>query len=166
MAGKSDFTPEEWKTLLESAMMAGIAVTAADPSGLWGTLKESMASARTIMGAAHDSAAAELVRAIASDYETSEGRTVAREGLRAELSGKKPAEIVAKALDVIKKAAELIDTKAPRDAASYKTWLQHIAQAVAEASAEGGFLGFGGVRVSETEKATLAHIKESVGLAP
>jgi hypothetical protein len=43
MAGKTDFTAEEWKTLLESVMMAGIAVTAADPSGLWGTLKESMA---------------------------------------------------------------------------------------------------------------------------
>jgi hypothetical protein len=31
MAGKTDFTAEEWKTLLESVMMAGIAVTAADP---------------------------------------------------------------------------------------------------------------------------------------
>jgi hypothetical protein len=166
MAGKSDFTSDEWKTLLESAMMAGIAVTAADPSGLWGTLKESMASARGIMGAAHDSSAAELVRAIASEYETADGRTVAREGLRAEFSGKKPAEIVTKALEVIKNAAELIDAKAPGDAAAYKTWLQHIAQAVAEASGEGGFLGFGGVQVSETEKATLAHIKESLGLTP
>jgi hypothetical protein len=164
MAGKSDFTSDEWKTLLESAMMAGIAVTAADPSGLWGTLKESMASARTIMGAAHDSSADELVRAIASEYETADGRSVAREGLRAELSGKKPAEIVTKALEVIKNAAELVDAKAPGDAAAYKTWLQHIAQAVAEASGEGGFLGFGGVQVSETEKATLAHIKESLGL--
>jgi hypothetical protein len=44
MVGKTNFTSEEWKTLLESAMMAAIAVTAADPSGLWGTLKESMAS--------------------------------------------------------------------------------------------------------------------------
>ena len=42
--------------------------------------------------------------------------------------------------------------------------MEHIAQAVAEASKEGGFLGFGGVQVSETEKATLAHIKESLGL--
>ena len=42
MVTKSDFTPDEWKQLLESVMMAGIAVTAADPSGLWGTLKESL----------------------------------------------------------------------------------------------------------------------------
>lgn len=166
MAGKNDFAPDEWKTLLESPMMAGIAVTAADPSGLWGSLKESMASARTILGADHDSTAAELVRAIASGYETADGRSVAREGLRAELSGKRPAEIVTKALSVLNKAAELIDTKAPGDAAAYKTWLQHIAQAVAEASKEGGFLGFGGTEVSDAEKATLAHIKESLGLSP
>jgi hypothetical protein len=41
MTDKSTFTPEEWKLLLESVMMAGIAVTAAEPSGLWGLLKES-----------------------------------------------------------------------------------------------------------------------------
>jgi hypothetical protein len=164
MAGKSNFTPDEWKTLLESAMMAGIAVTAADPSGLWGTLKESMASARAVMGAAHDSSAAELVRAIASEYETADGRTVAREGLRAELSGKKPAEIVTKALEVIKKAAELVDAKAPGDAASYKTWLQHIAQAVAEASKEGGFLGFGGYRSAKPKRRRLRISKRALAL--
>ena len=40
MADKSDFTPDEWRLLLESVMMAGIAVSAAEPSGLWGLLKE------------------------------------------------------------------------------------------------------------------------------
>jgi len=34
MTNKSNFTPDEWKVLLESTMAAGIAVTAADPSGL------------------------------------------------------------------------------------------------------------------------------------
>ena len=31
MADKTSFTPDEWKVLLESVMMAGVAVTAADP---------------------------------------------------------------------------------------------------------------------------------------
>ena len=43
MPDKSSFTPDEWKLLLESVMMAGIAVSAAEPSGLWGLLKESFA---------------------------------------------------------------------------------------------------------------------------
>jgi hypothetical protein len=43
VADKSSFTTEEWTLLLESPMMAGMAITAADPSGLWGLLKESFA---------------------------------------------------------------------------------------------------------------------------
>jgi hypothetical protein len=34
---------------------------------------------------------------------------------------------------------------------------------VADASTEGGFLGFGGVKVSEAEKATLAEIAAALG---
>ena len=41
MADKSSFTPEEWKVVLSSPMLAGLAVTLAEPSGLWGMLKES-----------------------------------------------------------------------------------------------------------------------------
>jgi hypothetical protein len=39
MTDKSNFTPEEWQLPLESVMMAGIAVTAAEPRGLWGMLR-------------------------------------------------------------------------------------------------------------------------------
>ena len=45
MANRNDFTPEEWTKVLESIMVAGIAVSAADPSGLWGTLKEALQAA-------------------------------------------------------------------------------------------------------------------------
>jgi len=41
MADKSSFTPDEWKVVLSSPMLAGLAVTLAEPSGLWGMLKES-----------------------------------------------------------------------------------------------------------------------------
>lgn len=44
MANKESFKPEEWTKLLESSMLAGMAVTAAEPSGLWGSLKEAFAS--------------------------------------------------------------------------------------------------------------------------
>ena len=41
MADKTTFTKEEWTLLLESPMIAGMAVTAVNPSGLWGLLEES-----------------------------------------------------------------------------------------------------------------------------
>jgi hypothetical protein len=54
MTDKSNFTPDEWKLLLESVMVAGIAVSAADPSGLWGLLKESFASGSALLKAKMD----------------------------------------------------------------------------------------------------------------
>ncbi len=35
MAGKANFTPEELTRIVASPMVAGMAITAADPSGLW-----------------------------------------------------------------------------------------------------------------------------------
>ena len=49
MANKQNFTPEEW--ISESVMLAGMAVSAAEPSGLWGTLKEAFASGSAVAAA-------------------------------------------------------------------------------------------------------------------
>ena len=43
MSDKTSFTKDEWALLLRSPMNAGMAITAAEPSGLWGLLKESFA---------------------------------------------------------------------------------------------------------------------------
>jgi hypothetical protein len=59
----------------------------------------------------------------------------------------------------------LLDAKAPGDAQAYKSWLRAISQRVAEAASEGGLFGFGGVKVSDAEKATLAEISTSLKLA-
>ena len=157
MANKASFTPQEWVLLLQSPMMAGMAVSAAEPSGLFGMLQESFATGKLLVQATSDTSANELVRAVAADYATAEGRKAASEGLKAELGGGKPGDIKAKALDALRQAAALVAAKAP-GAAAYKAWLAQISRNVAEAANEGGFLGFGGVAVSEAEKATLAEI--------
>ena len=164
MASKASFSPEEWTKVLQSVMMAGIAVTAAEPSGLWGTLKESMVAGHALLEAKTDAKSSELIRAVVADFETSEGRAAARERLQATLTGSKPGEVRAKAVAAVRDAATLLDAKAPDDAATFKAWLRHISQAVAEASTEGGFLGFGGVRVSDAEKATVAEISSALGV--
>ena len=46
---------------------------------------------------------------------------------------------------------------------AFKDWLNHIANLVAEAGVEGGFLGFGGVKVTDAERATLAEISTALG---
>ena len=165
MATKADFTADEWKLLLQSPIVAGVAISAADPSGLIGLMKESMASARALIQAETDPNADALVKAVASDFETSAGRGLAQDGVKAAISGAKaPADIVSKALESLKAASVLLDAKGGPDAAPFKTWLAGVAKSVAEAAPEGGFLGFGGTQVSEAEKATVAHIAEALGV--
>jgi hypothetical protein len=143
-------------------MLASMAVTAAEPSGLWGMLKETFAAGGRLAKAKTDPAANELVKAVVTDFESGEGRSAARDGLQARLKGSKPGEAKEKAIDGLRQVAALLDAKAPNDAAAFKSWLQSIGQHVAEAAKEGGFLGLGGVQVSDAEKATLAEISSAL----
>ena len=164
MAQKSDFTPDEWHRLIAAPMIAGVAVTAADPSGLWGLLQESLASGGALLEAKRDAAANPLVKAIVADFESPEGRAAARDGVKERLTGKSPADISKAAVQGLKELSAILDAKAPADAAAFKSWLGEIARRVAEAGKEGGFLGFGGVSVSDAEKATLAEINSVLGV--
>jgi hypothetical protein len=164
MADKTAFTPDEWKTLLESVMATGLAVTAAEPSGLWGLLQESFASGKMLAKTKMDTGSNPLIKAVVDDFATSEGRVVTRDGLKENLSGKKPAEVKTACIQILGKAAGVLNAKAPGDADAFKNWLRQISQNVAEASTEGGFLGMGGVAVSDSEKATLAEISSALKL--
>src|SRR5262245_11098486 len=106
-----------------------------------------------------------LIKVVVADFETAEGRNAARDGLKKEFTGSKPGEIKAKYIETLRQAGAVVDAKAPGDAAAFKGWLRQISQHVAEASTEGGFLGFGGVPVSESEKATLTEISSALRLA-
>jgi hypothetical protein len=163
MANKQNFKPDEWSKILQSTMLAGIAVTAAEPSGLWGALKEAFASSSALAAAKSNASSSELIKAVVAEFETKEGRASIQEALRQHLDGAKPADAVQRSLTNLKAVSAILEAKAPQDAAGFKTWLRAISQNVAEASAEGGFLGIGGVKVSEAEKATLAEISKALG---
>ena len=163
MANKQDFTPEEWTKVLQSPMLVGIAVSTADPSGLWGTLKEAVASSSALSTARLDPGSNELVRAVVTDIGTSEGRSVVQKALRDCFAGAEPANCVQRSLAALQEFSAILDAKAPDDAVAFKTWLGSISQKVAEAAVEGAFLGFGGMRVSDSEKATLGDIAKALG---
>ena len=158
MADKSSFTADEWSKIVGSPFLAGMAVTLADPSGLWGTLKEGMASASALMAAKKDTGAANLIKAIVAELETSEGRTMARESIKAQMTSKTAGELKSQVMAALASVGQLVEAKAGTDAPAFKTLLTGIAERVASASKEGSFLGFGGVAVSDAEKATLEEI--------
>ena len=164
MADKSNFTSDEWNVLLQGVIAAGIAITAAEPSGLWGLLKEGFAGGAVMAKAKTDPSTNALIKAVVTDFGAAEG-SAARDGLKARFKQSKPAEIKEACIATLRQAAAIVDAKAPGDAAAYKAWLQQISQHVAEASKEGGFLGIGGVPVSDAEKATLTEISSALKAA-
>ena len=165
MADKTTFTRDEWTLLLESPMMAGMAITAADPSGLWGLLKESFAGGSALVKVMVDPGANPLVKALANDFSMSEARSTARDGLKAKFANSQPADVKTKSIEALRQVSAVLAAKAPGDAAAFKSWLRQISQGTAEAASEGGgLLGIGGVQVSDAEKATLAEISAALGI--
>ncbi|MBS0241378.1 MAG: hypothetical protein JSS20_04320 [Proteobacteria bacterium] len=163
MATKQDFTAEEWGKVMDSAMLASVAITAAEPHGLWGTLQEGWANAKGL--AAGRSSEAPLVRDVVAALATSEARSSVSASIKARLAGVKSAsEVVDRALAAVTEASKVLDAKGGADATAFKKWIYGNAEAVAESSTEGGFLGFGGVKVSEKERATLDHIAQALGI--
>jgi hypothetical protein len=78
---------------------------------------------------------------------------------------RRPRNVCSRSLASLREVSAIVDAKAPDNAAAFKTWLRDISQKVAEASVEGSFLGFGGVRVSDAETATLRDIAKALGTA-
>jgi hypothetical protein len=162
MANKASFTPDEWKLLSQAPTMAGLVVVAASPSGLLGVIQESIAVTKILADAKAQTSPSELVNALVTDLATPEGRQAMQP---TELRGKSPEQVKSHALEVCRKAAAVLDQKAPAESLTFKRWLQTIGQKVSEAAREGGFLGIGGTQVSEQETTALADLRKSLGIA-
>jgi hypothetical protein len=160
MAGKADFTADEWSLLCKSPMLAAMVVVAASPSGPFGVIKEMIAMAK-LVAETKAKGGEGLVSAVVNEITTREGIEHAKP---TEIQGKSPDQARAYALDQLKQAAALLHQKAPGDATAFTQWLQEVAQRVASASKEGGFLGFGGTLVSEQEHAALRDIAATLGI--
>ncbi|MET0606060.1 MAG: hypothetical protein ABWZ80_06360, partial [Beijerinckiaceae bacterium] len=156
------FSAEEWARIAGSPIAAGIAVTAAEPSGLFGMLKESFSSASALAEAQQNQGAGELIKSVAADLTSSETRSAVRANLDARFKGATRSDIKGRAIEELKAVGALLDSKAPEDSAAFKAWLRGIAQRTAEAAKEGGFLGIGGVPVSPAETAALAELDKAL----
>jgi len=165
MAKQDTFTAEEWTLLrLTPSLVAG-GTAAADPSGLFSSVKESFAGAKTMAEAFKANGALELFSALAADRSIPgmpDPKSMLGEGTREQ----QMANLKAAVLERVKSTAALVTAKAtPAEAQAYKAMLVSVALQAANASKEGGFLGFGGVRVSDKEQAFIAEVKAAAGIA-
>jgi hypothetical protein len=165
MAKQDTFTSEEWTLLrLTPSLVAG-GTAAADPSGLFSSVKESLAGAKSMAEALKANSGLELFTSLASDRSIPgmpDPKMLLGEGSREQqMQNLKNA-----VLERVKSAVALVASKAsPAEVEAYKAMLVSVAEQAADASKEGGFLGFGGVRVSDKEQAFIAEVKAAAGIA-
>lgn len=165
MAKQDTFTAEEWTLLrLAPSLIAG-GVAASDPSGLFASIKEAAAGARGMAEAFKTGGNLELFTALAADRSMPgipDPKAMLGEGSRdQQMQNFKTA-----VLDRVKSASELVARKgSPEEASAYRRMLVDVAGKAADASTEGGFLGFGGVRVSDKEKAFISEVGKAAGIA-
>ena len=157
MSTKADFSVDEWDLLRTAPLMASILVVAASPSGPLGLVQESTAAGKMIIQTA-GAAQTPLLRALAQDL-------TERMSIPKPPAGATAGQVQAAATEILKRTSELLTNKAtPEETAEVKQWLANIAKATAEATKEGGFLGFGGTLVSDEEKAALVTVNSTLGL--
>jgi len=161
MTGLDAFDPADRDRIAAMPMFAGMAVTAADPSGLFGAIKESAAMAKAL-NKARDSKDNPLISAAVESFSAPEGRSAVTAILKEQVKGKDPKGSADSLIGEISRLSGIIAEKAPDAAPGFNSWLIDIAQSVAEASKEGGFLGFGGVKVSPEETATIERLKSAL----
>jgi hypothetical protein len=154
MTTKADFTEDEWGTLVRAPIVAGMAITLADPGGPIEVVKETSAVLRFATGSSSEQRD-DLVGEVARDLRahTEQRKNPARDFKpRGAMAGK---EI----LDEISRANEIVSAKAaPEEAEAFRAWILECAQRAADAAKEGGFMGFHAERVSQGEKDMLARL--------
>ncbi len=165
MARQDAFTAEEWTLLRLAPSLVSGGMAAADPSGIFASIKEATAGARGMAEAFKSNAALELFSALGADRSIPgmpDPKSMLGEGSREQQMQNFKTAV----LDRVKSAVDLVTRKgSAEEAAAYRKMLADVAERAASASKEGGFLGFGGVRVSEKEQAFISEVKRVVGIA-
>ena len=158
MATKSDFTEEEWATLVRAPMVAGMAITFADPGGPIEVVKETSAVLKFATGSSSEQRD-DLVGEVAREMR---GLVEQRKNPAADF---KPRGTMAgkEILDELSRANEIVAAKAtPDEAEAFRAWIMECAQRAAEAAKEGGFMGFRAEQVSQGEKDMLAQLRSAL----
>jgi hypothetical protein len=157
MTTRADYTDEEWTRLERAPIVAGMAISLADPGGPIEAFKETSATLKSILEAAQAGGESELVDAVAkSAADKAQHR-------QSPLGDFKPkgAQAGEDILDELRAVNALLSEKAtPEEAAAFRAYLLSAAQRAADAAKEGGFMGFHAERVSEGEQRMLDKLGE------
>jgi hypothetical protein len=155
MTSKQDFTEEEWTRIRRAPLVAGFAISVADPGGPIELTKETMASLRS---ATLPPSQEELLASVALDVQALAQRKQNPLGDFKPRNGQQ-------VLEELRGVNEIVTAKAtPEEAEAFRRWLVAAAQAAADAAKEGGFMGFGGEQVSAGERQMMEQVRTTLGV--
>jgi hypothetical protein len=123
MAGKSDFTEQEWEALQKGVVGAGLLVSLSDRS-FFDSFKEAGALGKHV-AQAKQSSSSELVRELADVRGTGFGLTSS------------PQEVEQETLTALQSAKAALQAKAPDDLPEYRELVLDVAQSVGAAAGGG-----------------------------
>ena len=172
MSVREKFTDDEWFFLMCTPSLVGAAMSGAERSGVIGTVKEAIASMKSVMAGATRYPDNELITALLSPGENrDDAKSQAADFQKRAVEKLKaagittPQQLCDQAVEDCRAAVALLQGKcADTDIDEYRSWLLEVAEKVGEAAKEGGFLGFGGEQVSEGERALHKRLKSALGL--
>jgi hypothetical protein len=141
------YTPHEWASARLAPIAAAQVVMMSSPSGLIGVVGELAKATEEIHRARGTAMAASLV-GVLFDGE------ISKEEVQS-LTDKQVA------LSIVKEGIAAVKANTPSEARSYGALLVDVAVKTAEASKEGGFLGYGGRRVSKQEQDAIDAIRSA-----
>jgi hypothetical protein len=155
MTTRNDFSEEEWERLGRAPLVAGMAISLADPGGPIEALKETGAALKTVLETAQGGGHGEFVQAVARDVaEKARHRENPMAGFRP-TGAQAREQILSELRDV---NALLVAKTTSEESDQFREWLKAAAQGAALAAKEGGFLGFNAQRVSENEQQMLEQL--------
>jgi hypothetical protein len=158
MTSKASFTDDEWDRVLRAPMVAGMAITIADPGGPIEISKEMMA---TLRAATVPPSQEELLAAVALEIQA---MVQQKQNPARNFKPTSAASAGTEILDELRAVDAIVAENAtPEEAQAFRGWLVRAAQGAAEAAKEGGFMGFGAVQVSEGEQAMLDQLRSVLG---
>lgn len=172
MSLKDSFSEDEWFLLSSTPAFIGASMSAAEKSGVIGTVKELSASMRSTVSGLKDYPDSELIQELLKKAENwdeakekmSDYKERSQEKMQAANIQSSEA-LQDQMLRDVEACVALVDEKCTsEDARIYKEWSLKIANNVALASKEGGFMGFGGTAVGENEKALIAKVEAALGI--
>jgi hypothetical protein len=146
MSTKNDFSPSDWKLVLEGPPSAGLIVITADRGG---TVRETFSMARAYADARQQHGRSELLDEIVA----------ARPQIDRSMSSS-PDELKQRSLSHVTEAVRVLEGEvSPEELDEYRSFVLTLAEKVASAHREGGDEG----PVSDAERAAIGEIANALG---